>query len=190
MVREVAEPYRMMTAEEFLEWSDGTDTRYELVDGFLYAQASTTISHAQMLVRIAAALVPAADRSGCNTSSGAGVKISEQTVYIPDIIVACDASADGLRNVGRPTIIVEILSESTARADRTEKRVAYTAIESMLSYLIVYQDVRRIDRHWRDDPASEWRTMTHTGGSVPLPVLDIELLLDDIYRGVDAPINE
>lgn len=187
MARGVADLCRTMTAAEFLEWSDETDTRYELVDGFLYAQAATTVSHAQLLVRIAATLVTAADRAGCIASSGAGIEISAETVYIPDLVVACDTSADGIRTVGRPTITIEILSESTARADRSEKRAAYLAIDSLLAYLIVYQDVRRVDRYWRDEPGAEWRSMTYTGGTIPLPNLNIELSMDEMYRGVDAP---
>src|SRR3990170_4199280 len=99
MVREVAESYRLMTADEFFEWSDGADTRYELVDGWLYAQEPTTISHAEMLLQVGGWLASAARAAGCHASSGAGVKISESTVYIPDIVVACDRSGDALRMI-------------------------------------------------------------------------------------------
>jgi Uma2 family endonuclease len=190
MLREATQPYVLMTAQEFLAWDDDSDTRYELVDGLLYAQAATTLSHAEMLLRLGSRLMSAAESAGCSASSGAGIQVAESTVYIPDIVVACDRSSDQERSIARPTIIAEIASPSTARIDRNEKRHAYLAIDSLRSYLMVYPDARRIEHYWRDDPSSSWRSMTHTGGSVPLPELNTALLLDDIYRGLDASVDE
>ena len=42
----MGEPAREpMTADEFLDWDDGTDTRHELVDGVIVATVSTTDAH-------------------------------------------------------------------------------------------------------------------------------------------------
>lgn len=42
----MAEPaIRRMTLEEFLSWDDGTDTRYELIDGFPVAMAPPAEAH-------------------------------------------------------------------------------------------------------------------------------------------------
>lgn len=47
---------RRMTVAEFLDWDDGTDTRYELVDGFPVAQAAPILAHALVVTNIAAGL--------------------------------------------------------------------------------------------------------------------------------------
>ena len=42
----MAEPAtRRMTLEEFLRWDDGTDTRYELIDGVPVAMAPPAVAH-------------------------------------------------------------------------------------------------------------------------------------------------
>lgn len=38
-------PFKRMTLDEFLVWSDGTDTRYELIDGVPVAMAPSYGAH-------------------------------------------------------------------------------------------------------------------------------------------------
>jgi Uma2 family endonuclease len=68
-----------------------------------------------------------------------------------------------------PCLIVEITSPSTESIDRREKAFTYRKIPSLRAYLIVDQNRRWVERHWRDE-AGEW----HQGGvadegSVPIP---------------------
>ena len=42
-----------------------------------------------------------------------------------------------------PCLLVEVLSKSTARIDRLAKQVAYTALSSLQTYLIVEQTKRK-----------------------------------------------
>ena len=39
---------RRMTLAEFLEWDDGSDRRYELVDGFTVMMAPATEAHGEL----------------------------------------------------------------------------------------------------------------------------------------------
>jgi len=49
----MAEPAtRRMTLEEFLRWDDGTDTRYELIDGVPVAMAPPAQAHRILAVRL------------------------------------------------------------------------------------------------------------------------------------------
>ena len=47
---------RRMTLTEFLEWDDGTDTRYELLDGEVVAMAPPPPAHAIILPNLVRAL--------------------------------------------------------------------------------------------------------------------------------------
>jgi Uma2 family endonuclease len=186
MVREVAEPYRLMTADEFFEWSDGTDTRYELVHGVLHAQAATTLQHGRVASRVIVALGNAANGTSCEVlSSGAGIRISDLTVYLPDAMLLCDPESSDSRYVRQPCLVVEVLSPSTESTDRREQLDAYCAIDGLLTYLVVHQDARRVERHWREDASAEWQFVTYTGGAIPLACIDAELSLDDIYGATD-----
>jgi Uma2 family endonuclease len=76
---------------------------------------------------------------------------------------------------------VEILSERTKNVDRREKLLAYRALPSLQSYLILSQDEPRCERHWRD-PAGDWHIeLIGEGGSMPFPCLGVSLKLVDIY---------
>ena len=43
---------RRMTVAEFLDWDDGTDTRYELIDGQPVAMAPVSPSHSIIVVNL------------------------------------------------------------------------------------------------------------------------------------------
>src|ERR1051325_8471104 len=45
-----------MTVEEFLRWDDGTDTRYELIDGYVVAMAPPASAHGRLAARLAGAI--------------------------------------------------------------------------------------------------------------------------------------
>jgi Uma2 family endonuclease len=84
-----------------------------------------------------------------------------------------------------PCLIVEITSPSTESIDRREKAFTYRKIPSLRAYLIVDQNRRWVERHWRDE-AGEW----HQGGvadegSVPIPRPETRLSLDEIYEGLE-----
>ena len=49
----MAEPaIRKMTVLDFLEWEDGTDTRYELVDGTPVAMVPPAVAHGVLSLRL------------------------------------------------------------------------------------------------------------------------------------------
>ena len=41
---------RAMTADEFMNWDDGTDTRYQLIDGEIVAMAPAADAHGTITV--------------------------------------------------------------------------------------------------------------------------------------------
>jgi Uma2 family endonuclease len=83
--------------------------------------------------------------------------------------------------------VVEISSPSTAVIDRREKLVAYKRIATLEAYVIVEQDERRVQRHWRDKQGVWWEAEVSGTGRVPIPCPDVVLTLDEIYVGLDPP---
>jgi Uma2 family endonuclease len=79
--------------------------------------------------------------------------------------------------------VAEILSPSTSSIDRREKLLTYRRMESVQAYLVVAQDRRRVDRHWRDE-RGEWRSEVVEGaGDVAIPCPTATLSLEAIYEG-------
>jgi len=75
-----------MTLEEFLRWDDGTDTRYELIDGFPVAMAPPAEAHRIMALRLGSRIDAAlAGRRPCNAQIEPGVVRPDRadSYYVP-----------------------------------------------------------------------------------------------------------
>jgi Uma2 family endonuclease len=107
----MAEPARKpMTADEFLDWDDGTDTRHELVDGLVLAMAPTTDAHGTIAVNAALEINGRLDgRPPCRAIAEAGIRLDDGNHYEADVAATC-AEPRGGRYVEEPFLIVEVLS--------------------------------------------------------------------------------
>ncbi|MCL2170297.1 MAG: Uma2 family endonuclease [Defluviitaleaceae bacterium] len=79
------------------------------------------------------------------------VKLNEDNKFIPDVAVACDKSKhkDDAYH-GAPDLIVEVLSPTTAKNDRTHKKHVY-GISGVKEYWIVDVDLHSIEVHLLED---------------------------------------
>ncbi len=131
-VSELAE--RRMSLDEFLRWDDGTDTRYELVDGFPVAMAPPAEAHRILAMRLGLRIDTALqNRRPCNVQIEAGVLRPDRAdlYYVADLAVTCRPNEPGRQAIVDPILIVEILSPSTERHDRRIKLPVYRQIESV-----------------------------------------------------------
>jgi Uma2 family endonuclease len=139
------------TVDEFLSWDDGTDRRYELVDGRIVGMAPPSEAHAAIVsnltIRIGAQLRPP-----CRTLNEFGVRLEgrDDTFYRCDLAVTCAPADAGRRYVAEPILIVEVLSPSTQLHDRGRKLDDYRQLPSVKEVLLVASEQRRV-QHWRRD---------------------------------------
>jgi len=68
--------------------------------------------------------------------------------------------------------------------DRREKLIAYRKLPSMVSYLIVEQEMRVVERHYQDQGGRWLSELIDEGGILVTCPPSIELFLADIYEGV------
>ena len=76
-----------------------------------------------------------------------------ENFYYPDVMVVSDFDQSQPNYTLSPIIIVEVLSKTTSRKDRTSKRLAYINITTLQEYVLVEQDfvnveVLRKSSHW------------------------------------------
>ena len=174
-----------MTVAEFVRWHDGTDRRHELVDGRPVAMSPPSGRHAVSCRSIFRALDRRLTRP-CGAMFGAGVALSvdEKECREPDVFVTCEPTPEHIFLNAR--VVVEVLSPSTERDDRTVRLDFYQTLPAVEAVLLVWQDKRRVQLYVRDD--SGWPGLDYTGlGIVPLAGLGIELPLDEVYAGVEFP---
>jgi Uma2 family endonuclease len=144
---------RRLSLEDYLSYDDGTDTRYELVNGVLVAMGAESTANNW----IAAFLYAAFLKSGLSYNRVAmKQKIEVQSSYVsarePDLIVHSEESTQALS--GRleaclrltdpnPLLVIEVVSSSDT--DRTSKTRDY--IEKRAEY-----ETRGIPEYWIVDP--------------------------------------
>ena len=125
---------KLMSAAEFLEWDDGTDTRYELIEGVPVAMAPGSNNHMQItgnVFRIADDAVR--NRRPCRAVPGGGLLLEAGPpgrVYIPDVLLTCEP-IDTRHLYEAPRLVVEVLSPSTQSYDKTAKLPRYAALPSI-----------------------------------------------------------
>ena len=187
----MAEPaLKGMTVDDFLNWEDGTDTRYELVGGFVVAMAPPMPRHGRMAIALGSEIRTALRaRPPCAVYSEAGIVRPDRddTFYVADLAVTCEKLGADDRLIRDPILIVEILSPSTAAFDRQTKVADYRQISSVQEILLIDSEsvfaeiIRREGDRWISEIV-QGTAATLSLGSVPLSIAMAEL-----YEGVPLP---
>src|SRR3954452_4799855 len=115
---------RLMSATEFLAWDDGTDTRYELIDGVPVAMAPGITTHVQIAQNVSMMVDRAVEhRRPCRAVQQGGIRLAEGPpgrVFIPDILMTCEP-IEARQLYEAPRLVVEVLSPSTGSYDKRFK---------------------------------------------------------------------
>jgi Uma2 family endonuclease len=114
-------------------------------------------------------------------------------VSYPDLTVICgpvEYDPQSRMVAVNPTLIVEVLSDSTEDWDRGEKLESFKQIPSLRECLLVSHRTSQIDL-WRRGPDGSWSHRTATSGdTLELQSVGGALSVDEIYRrglGADGP---
>lgn len=187
----MAEPaIRRMTLEEFLRWDDGTDTRYELVDGFPMAMAPPAEAHRILAVRLVSRIDAAlAGRRPCNAQIKPGVVRPDRadSYYVPDIAVTCEPNEPGRQAMVDPILIVEILSPSTERTDRRLKLSAYQTMESVREIMLIDADSHHAELYRRDNDHWGIQLVRGAEATLILTAVDFRISMAELYDGIAIP---
>ncbi|MBV9678316.1 MAG: Uma2 family endonuclease [Acidobacteriaceae bacterium] len=183
-------PKPYLTAEEYLALERQAEFKSEYVNGEMFAMAGTSENHALLVTNLVAELRQALRRGPCRVySSDMRVCVSPAGRYTyPDVVVACekpkflDGTQDTLLN---PTLLIEVLSPSTADYDRGGKFQSYRTLASLEEYLTVAQDQIHMEQ-WHKQPDGRWILTEYTAASncLRLESLSVELSIADIYEKV------
>lgn len=142
---------KYMTYEEFIKITNNSDHRYELIGGKLYLLASPSHGHQDIIREINGQMYNYFSNKPCdNYTSPYDVKLyndaecfeDDPNIVQPDILVICDFENvdENNRYQGKPTLVVEVLSNSTRSKDLVKKLNLY-----MMSDIPEYWIVNPID---------------------------------------------
>ncbi|HEV8680860.1 MAG TPA: Uma2 family endonuclease [Stellaceae bacterium] len=181
---------RGMTVDEFLRWEDGTDTRYELIGGFVYVMAPPARAHGRLAVRLGGAINTALrSRPTCFVQSKGGVvrPDSDDTCYIADLVASCEPSEPGDQLLRAPFLIVEILSPSTTSFDRSQKVADYRRIGSVDEILLIESEMIFAEILRREGDRWITEIVQGPGAMLSLSSVPLSLPMAELYEGIPLP---
>ena len=174
-----------LSRDEFLDWVQTQEARYEFDGTAPVAMGGSTADHS----RIAQNLWRAMDRqlagTGCEAfiQDGAVATIGEATRF-PDVTVTCSPFTGKMRVIQNPVLVCEVLSPSTSLNDRIDKLEEYRAVPSIEAYVILEQDIVAVTVY-RRQPDGVWSAQVLKAVDIfthPLPPLAVPL--SEIYAGI------
>jgi Uma2 family endonuclease len=181
----MAEPAeKRMSLAAFLDWDDGTDTRYELIDGRPCAMAPPVEAHGTVVANLARHIGNRISPP-CRVVVEAGIIPVDRpdTWYQADLVVTCAPAERGSRSIAQPRLMVEVLSPSTAAHDRGVKLADYRRIASVEQILLVASEDRHAEVWLRAEDG--WKVQDLIGdAALPLALEGQPLPLAAVYDGV------
>lgn len=180
-----------LSIEEYLAQEERTQERHEYVGGEVFAMVGATPLHNQISLNLAAALRTALKARPCRVFMS-DIKLQVQKAdafYYPDVFVSCGEAVPGKDSkfATDAQLVIEVLSDSTGAYDRGDKLHAYRKLSSLQEYVLVSQDLRRVEVY-RRGPGAGWTFLTFERDEVVrLASVNTELPLSAIYEDTDVP---
>jgi len=185
------QPKPYITPEQYLELERAAEFRSEYFDGEMFAMSGGTLDHATIKDNLTILLGGQLRGRQCRTASS---DLRLQThprgpYFYPDIVVFCGQPklSDSRRDMlGDATVIIEILSPSTERYDRTFKFEHYRKLPSLQDYIVVAQDRVSVEHKTRQsDHSWEMRETSDLDAVVQIPSIECSFRVADAYYRVD-----
>jgi Uma2 family endonuclease len=180
-----ARKFTLVSAADYLADENDGSWRHEFVNGAVYAMSGASDRHNLVRGNLAALLLTRlSDR--CQVF-GADMKLRirsnvDERYYYPDVFVTCDPSDRERYTRDQAVLVLEVLSPSTERIDRTEKFEAYKRVATLMEYGLLSQDAIELELFRR---RTEWRREFYQNdNTVTFESVGITLNLSDLYRGI------
>jgi Uma2 family endonuclease len=187
-----AVPEPRYTWEEYLRLERQSDVRHEFHDSLVVPIQAATRAHAQIVANLTTSLRTRFRGTPCRVYSQA-LRVwvpSQRRALYPDLVALCgehsfqDSERDTLLN---PSLIIEVLSDSTQDYDHGAKFAYYRGIPTFREYLLVSQRERLIERYLKDEEhPARWffEEFRPEFGALQLRAVPHALGFDEVYEDV------
>ena len=185
-------PKVRVTPEEYLASERQATYKSEYVNGEVFAMSGASPRHVLIVTNVVAELRQQLKQRPCTVySTDLRVKVRPTGLYTyPDVIVVCgqpqfdEEQHDTLLN---PTVLVEVLSESTKDYDRGGKFEHYRTLTSLAEYVLIAQDKHHVE-HFVRQPDNRWllAETNNLHDTIHLPSIVCDLALTEVYDKVET----
>ena len=185
-------PARKYTLEEYLRKEANSTHKHEFINGEIIKMPNARYNHNLIAMNIAVDLSYQTENSDKNYQ----ILGSDQKIYFPsldegvyaDALAVCEKPLfldnDDLLLIN-PILVVEVLSKSTQKYDRSGKFDKYKTLESFKEYVMIRQDICYAEVWYRERPGLWHETIvTDIEGKLPLQSLGVEISMKRIYKNV------
>ncbi len=184
-------PKSVMSEAEYLAFERQSRDKHEFYLGEIFAMSGASRKHNLISGNLFGELRERLKDRRCEAYVGnMRVRVKPNGLYTyPDVVVVCgepeflDSDVDTLLN---PTLLIEVLSDSTEKNDRGTKFKQYRQIPSLREYILVSQDEPLIE-HFTRRGDTYWE-LTETAGldsQLVLSSLGCQIPLAEVYSKVD-----
>ena len=186
----------LISVEDYLAGELDSEVRHEYLAGRVYAMAGARTVHNRVAAAFLGAVYAQLRGKPCepfNSDMKVRLRFPTHTrFYYPDGMVVCEPNPPDSTYQDNPVVIAEVVSKATRRIDEGEKLDAYLAIPTLRAYLLIETDRPRVVVHRRPEPRGEFVPEAYEGldAVIPLPAIDAELPLGDLYARVDFTAEE
>ena len=185
-----AVPKEKITIEAYFELDKNAEGRFEFHNGYVVEMSGVSIEHGDIEANLMTILKNKVGLRDCKINpANIRIKVPKLPTYrYADLSGLCGKriveQVAGLDVLVNPSLIIEILSTSTASYDRGEKFTEYKSIESFKEYLLVEQDKKFVTLFTKYNEKFWFQSEYFDGESFKLESLEIELSVDEIYQGI------
>ena len=181
-----------ISPEEYLEGERVSPIKHEYRRGHVYVMTGAKKPHIVISVNLASLLNNHLHESSCLVlSSDIKVRLEEANCYYyPDVAVTCDERDTNSTEdfILYPSLIIEVLSPSTASFDRGDKFVDYQTASSLQEYVLITQSEIKIEC-FRLNAEGNWVSQTYRqGDTVEFVSANFSCPISEIYQKVPGII--
>ena len=183
-----------ISPEDYLEGERQSPIKHEYRQGHVYAMTGANNPHVRISVKLATLLENHLNDTNCLVFMvDTKVRIEEAgCYYYPDVVVTCDERDINSTEdfILYPSLIIEVLSPSTASFDRGEKFADYQSLSSLQEYVLVNQTQVSVEC-FRLNAEGIWVSETYgQRDELYLASVDFSCAISEIYRKVPGVIHE
>ena len=182
-------PEQYLSLEEYFKLEETSDIKHEYFQGMVFAMTGAKEDHNLIAMAVGGNLYLQLDGKPCRVYPGDfRLKIEAASIYTyPDLSIICGETqfADGRQDTFvNPTMLIEVLSDSTEAYDRGKKTEFYRTIPSLQEYLLIAQDRPHIEHYRRQEHNWMFTEYSALDQRMVLDSIGCNLSLAAIYRQV------
>ena len=178
---------------QYFEIEELAKKKYAYFFGEIMAMAGGSLRHNALCLNTVFAFKNKLKDTNCGIfMSEVRLQVIENEMYVyPDVVITCSEKDLGEESMLRfPSLIVEVLSKSTAAFDLNEKLKYYLKIPSIFYYLTIEQKKVGVILHTKTTNGWNARLYEEMTDVIELPLLNIEITITEIYEKIQFPLRK